>query len=113
MQPADGWCLVRDARYRIGAKIYDEHVRSLFTLYPRQQYKDVNDVWICFQKKFTNLKPILSYMPVRIAYFKQALKEFHEDGVQYVEIRAGLKKVITNVNCVLVTVQHCQSTDSQ
>lgn len=98
-----GWRLVNDVRDEMGATIYDEHVRSLFTLYdknvnPRLQFKDVNDVWNIFLKIFNNVWPILSYMPARRAYVKQVLKEFYEDGVQYVEIRAGLSEVATVLN---------------
>lgn len=92
------WRLVSDVRKEMGATVYDEHVRRLFTLYdknvnPRLQFKDVNDVWICFLNVFANVRPLLMYMPALRAFYKQALKNFYEDGVQYAEIRASLSKV--------------------
>lgn len=106
----EGWRLVSDVRDEMGATIYDEHVRSLFTLYdknvnPRLQFKDVNDVWNIFLKIFNSLWPILSYWPARRAYFKQVLNEFYEDGVQYFEVRAGLSEVITKQ--LFKTFRHC------
>lgn len=92
------WRLVSDVRTEMGAEIYDEHVRSCFTLNdkdvnPKLKYGDTNHVWTDFLMAFNNVWPILSYMPARRAYFKQVLKEIYEDGVQYVEIRAGISEV--------------------
>lgn len=92
------WRRVDDVRAEMGASIYDEHVRSLFTLFdknvdPRIQFRDVNEVWKRFMVIFAKVSPLLLYVPVRKAYYKQALKEMHDDGVQYLEFRGSLTKV--------------------
>lgn len=97
-EEAKEWRLVSDVRDEMGATIYDQHVRSMFSLNdknvnPKLKFWDVNHVWIDFLKLFSNVWPLLSYMPARRAYFQQVLKEFYEDGVQYVEIRAGISEV--------------------
>lgn len=92
------WRLVRDVRTEMGAAKYDELVRSMFTLYdktinPRIQFADINDVWHRFQGLFIQVTPILTYAPVWKSYYKHALKEMHEDGVQYLEFRGTLPPV--------------------
>lgn len=94
----DVWRLCNDVRTEMGAKIYDEHVRKLFTLFdknidPRIQFKDINDVWQRMGDIFRKVTPIVTYIPVRKAYYKQALKEMHDDGVQYLEFRSSLVQV--------------------
>lgn len=95
------WRRVDDVRAEMGASKYDEHVRKLFTLFdkdidPRIQFKDVNEVWNRFTLIFAKIAPILTYVPVRKAYYKQALRELQEDGVQYLELRGTLSKVLFN-----------------
>lgn len=94
-QPCN-WMRVADARKLIGAKRYDEYVRSLFTLYtdtPQTTYKDINEIWAKFQDIFDLLLPIVTYGPVWKEYFKQALEELYSDGVQYLEFRGVLPEV--------------------
>lgn len=93
------WRRVVDVRNEMGATIYDEHVHSLFTLFdknvdPRIQFKDINDVWQRFTAIFMKIAPILRYVPVRKAYYEQALKELQDDGVQYLEFRGSVSKVL-------------------
>lgn len=95
------WRLVKDVRTEMGASVFDEHVRSMFTLYDTNvntttQFQDINDVWDRFRGRFINIRGILAYAPIRRVYFKQALKEFYDDGVQYVEIRTRIPKVGRN-----------------
>lgn len=97
-EEANEWRRVTDVRDEIGAEIYDQLVRRMFTLNdngmnPRLRFGDVNHMWIEFLRLFNNVWPLLSYMPARTAYFQQVLKEFHEDGVQYFEMRAGISEV--------------------
>lgn len=92
------WRLVRDVRAEMGASVYDEHVRTMFTLYdkntnPWAQYRDINEIWDRFLVIFDNVKKILTYLPVRRAYIYRVLRELYEDGVQYVEIRSSLPTV--------------------
>lgn len=98
-RPKNGiWRRVADVRAEMGASKYDKHVRKIFTLFdkdvdPRSQFKDGNDVWNRFEIMFMKINPILSFAPVRKAYYKQALTEVLNDGVQYYEFRAGISKV--------------------
>lgn len=86
------WSLVADERQKMGAEIYDKTIRTLFTLVterPKETYKDINKVW----KKFSNIldltRSIVTYAPVWKEYYKQALRNYYSDGVQYLEIRGG------------------------
>lgn len=93
------WRLVSDVRKEMSAQVYDEIVHNVFTLFnkninPMVQFKDANAVWKRFQGMFSFVNAFLVFMPSRLAYFKQALKEMHDDNVQYVEIRTSLKEVI-------------------
>lgn len=90
------WMLVSEARKLIGEERYDKYVRSLFTLFtdtPQTTYKDINVIWSKFQDIFDLLLPIVTYEPVWKEYFKQALRELYNDGVQYLEFRGVLPDV--------------------
>lgn len=102
------WRLVSDVRAEMGATTYDGYVRSLFTLYDdsadsRLHVKDSSEVWASFSKKFIHMFPMLMFLPARKAYYKQALKEFHEDGAQYVEFR-GSVNLVRLLNCPVLNV---------
>lgn len=92
------WRLVKDVRTETGASKYDREIRKLFTLFdrtvdPRIQFKDINSVWNHFMSIFIRLVPIVTYAPLWKAYYKHALKELQQDGVQYLELRGTLPKV--------------------
>lgn len=92
------WRLVKDVREEMGASQYDQEIRKLFTLFdktvdPRIQFKDINSVWAHFMNIFIRLTPIITYAPVWKTYYKHALKEIQQDGVQYLELRGTLPKV--------------------
>lgn len=86
------WSLVADVRHEMGAALYDKTIRTLFTLVtdrPRETYSDLNMIW----RKFSNILDltgsIIKYAPLLKEYYKQALRNFYADGVQYVELRGG------------------------
>lgn len=92
------WRLVKDVRNEMGAEKYDREIRKLFTLFdrkadPRIQFKDINAVWKHFMNIFSRFQPIVTYAPLWKAYYKHALKELQQDGVQYLELRGTLPKV--------------------
>lgn len=94
--PTDGnsWVLVADVRKN--DKNFDEHLRKLFSLYtpdPFHDYRDINVVWKKFQSLFGAIGPIVTYDVVWRKYYYQALKEFLEDGVFYLEFRGVLPMV--------------------
>uniref|UniRef100_A0A182K2P4 adenosine deaminase n=1 Tax=Anopheles christyi TaxID=43041 RepID=A0A182K2P4_9DIPT len=89
----DDWELVQNIRKRMGKDVYDDQIRQLFSLYttdPQSRYRSINDVWERFSTIFLALNPIVTYQPVWEFYFLEALREFHEDNVQYLEFRGLL-----------------------
>lgn len=93
------WRLVSDVRRDMGRAKYDKYVRTLFTLYdenvqdPKIQFADINEVWRKFRRLFSNVTGLLTYAPIWKAYFKRALAEMLDDGVQYLELRSTLPQV--------------------
>lgn len=103
------WRLVKDVRNEMGAAKYDEHVRTLFTLFdkninPRIQFPDINEVWNRFMGIFMKVGALVTYAPVWKDYYKHALKEMQEDGVQYLEFRGTLPKVFIALNYILLAL---------
>lgn len=93
------WRLVSDARSEMHQTKYDAYVRTLFTLFdkkvnPRIQFTDINDVWNRFMGLFMKIGGIVTYAPVFKSYYKHAMKEMLEDGVQYLEFRGLLPEVL-------------------
>lgn len=89
----DGWETVETVRSRMGVDKYDDEIRQLFTLYdadPLNAYRTINDVWDRFSRLFLALDPIVTYKPVWEYYFREALREFHDDNVMYLEFRGLL-----------------------
>lgn len=56
-------------------------------------HTDVNTVWNDFQQMFDASKDLLMYKPFFEDYHRQMLREFYDDNVQYIELRASLSKV--------------------
>ncbi|XP_050405019.1 adenosine deaminase AGSA isoform X1 [Patella vulgata] len=57
---------------------------------PEIQHVTVNDVWDDFIEAFTMIDGLIQHTPVFIDYIEQAMEEFLQDNVQYLEIRADL-----------------------
>lgn len=89
------WLKVADERARVGRVEYDAHIRSNFTLFTNDPHKfsDINVVWNQFMGLFIRFEPLVTYAPVFKDYYKQALKEMLQDGVQYLELRVLLPPV--------------------
>lgn len=71
----------------------DEQIKSHFTLYPQTNYFDINAVWQKFMDIFILLDGLVTYQPIWGDYFYNSLKDYYEDGVQYIEIRSVLPVV--------------------
>ncbi|CAO1297353.1 unnamed protein product [Diamesa tonsa] len=87
------WRLASDVRKVIGDKIYDAKARPLFTLLvdnPTEAYKDINAVWTKFNHIFMVFGALVTYTEVWKDYFRQALQEMYDDGVQLLEFRGVL-----------------------
>lgn len=97
------WRRVKDVRSKMGALKYDASLRKIFTLFdknvnPRIQFKDTTEVWKRFLGIFDRVGSMIAYAPAREAYFKNALSEMLDDGVQYLEFRSSLSSVCVRFN---------------
>ncbi|KAL9692873.1 hypothetical protein quinque_012158 [Culex quinquefasciatus] len=78
------------------AEAFDLWLESFINLKlrdPELMHTDVNTVWNDFQQIFDALKDLLMYKPFFEDYHRQMLREFYDDNVQYIELRASLSKV--------------------
>lgn len=91
---ATDWQLVSDVRRNDSTfdSFLEKHL-TLFTEDPLHTYKSVDEAWSQFMKIFGVLQPIITYDEVWNEYFLEALAEFLDDGVQYLEFRGVLPTV--------------------
>ncbi|XP_023498637.2 adenosine deaminase 2 [Equus caballus] len=88
------WILLE--KYRRGLQNVTEFDNSLlknFTLMtenPEATYADQNAVWAKFEAIFFTISGLVYYAPVFRDYVFQALEEFYQDSVLYLELRAML-----------------------
>jgi len=61
---------------------------------PEKVYPTSNVIWSRFMNAFTSTFDLLTYAPVFKAYFYEALQQFHDDGVQYMELRSVFPTVL-------------------
>ena len=74
-----------------GAEEVDKYFKSHLSIVvdnPEVAYPNVNTVWAAFAKRFSTLMTLLNFKDLVKDYFYQGLKEFYEDGVQYMEVRS-------------------------
>ncbi|KAH9489262.1 hypothetical protein Btru_057614 [Bulinus truncatus] len=62
---------------------------SIWSENPFQSYPTVNDVWLKLRGYFSSLKGLVQTMEQIRMYVEQALKEFYDDGVQYIEMKTS------------------------
>lgn len=92
-RPGSGWYSVEEERKIVGAQKFDKNLRStisMFTDDPIMQDRDVNSIWKVFLNTFAMVDGVLMYKEAWKAYYLQALKEFEDDGVNYLELRSTL-----------------------
>lgn len=90
------WRLVKEVREQVGSQTYDAKLRKMMSLYsnnPITENRDIDSIWNRFMQIFGILDGIVTYKPVWEDYYRQALEEFYEDGVQYLELRSLLPPV--------------------
>ncbi|EFN85554.1 adenosine deaminase 2 [Harpegnathos saltator] len=63
---------------------------TMITQNPRNAYDTVDKAWKKFNRIFSFITPMLTYKPVYEDQFYQALQEFYDDNVMYVEVRTTL-----------------------
>ncbi|XP_013144576.1 PREDICTED: adenosine deaminase CECR1-like [Papilio polytes] len=89
------WVLLKDLRNLNGAK-FDESLKEYLTLFSESdsvcsKTNDINSIWRKFEKVSNLVSQLIIYRPVTEKFFYEALIEFYEDNIQYIEIRSGLK----------------------
>ncbi|XP_047999194.1 adenosine deaminase 2-like [Leguminivora glycinivorella] len=75
---------------------FDAKLKEHFTLGPEDNMgfnTNVNEAWKEFNKVYHTIKSLINYRPVREKMFYQALKDFYNDNVMYIEIRSGLSSL--------------------
>ncbi|XP_063700429.1 adenosine deaminase AGSA-like [Culicoides brevitarsis] len=94
------WQSVADLRLAKGSEVFDKELHDILSLYSSDssiENRDINYVWRRFKSIFSVLGGIVCYDEVWKAYFYQALQEFLDDGVQYLEFR-GLLPAVYAIN---------------
>ncbi|XP_055900700.1 adenosine deaminase AGSA-like isoform X1 [Biomphalaria glabrata] len=93
--PADNpWELVKTLRAKApDAVMFDKNLLnniSMLSSDPLEMYPTINLVWARFDKYFEQVISLLFNADIMRDYYRQALVEFKEDNVQYIELRAIL-----------------------
>lgn len=97
------WKKVPDERKSKGPQVFDEDLRKRMSLFPVEQFRDINHVWQVFMGIFATINGLLMYVPGWEAYYYNALKEFRDDNVNYLEFRTTLPIVSRCVELLLLT----------
>ncbi|CAH2093628.1 unnamed protein product [Euphydryas editha] len=88
------WQLLADARNNTENIItFDQNLKKHFTLYSKNESDwktDINSIWKKFNKVISTIKDFIAYRPIREKFFYEALKEFYNDKVTYIEVRSSL-----------------------
>ncbi|XP_064606619.1 adenosine deaminase AGSA-like [Liolophura sinensis] len=90
------WELVRNRRENsTDVEEFDEWLKRQMSLL-RDDLASTNptqdDIWKQFTSCFSVMNGMVYYPPVVRDYFRRALQEFHDDNVQYIEVRILLKE---------------------
>lgn len=89
-QVPEGWVPARDlARTRPNLR---SELLKLYTLGPEDAACE--NIWDEFEAIFQRVDGFISYRPVFVAYYRQALLDMAKDGVQFVELRTGIDPVL-------------------
>ncbi|XP_045175123.2 adenosine deaminase AGSA-like [Mercenaria mercenaria] len=94
LNPDCPWKLVSHFRKDSGdVTKFDDLLVKTMILTDEYANLDINTVWTRFELILTRANGLINYKPVFGDYFYEALREFHSDNVQYVEVRALLPEV--------------------
>ncbi|EDW60449.2 adenosine deaminase 2-A [Drosophila virilis] len=86
------WQTMEQLRDYRGEENLNRHLQNAFSMYPMVEKTTSAAAWQHLMKISLLLDGLLRYPPVWGKYFYNALKEFYEDGAQYVEVRTRLKR---------------------
>ncbi|XP_077984761.1 adenosine deaminase 2-like [Glandiceps talaboti] len=100
-QPTDNstcvWKLVETERNEYGdVEAFDKMLYDSMSMVvedPHTMYTNQHEVWQYFEDYFAAVDGIVFYSETFKDYFVEGLKEFYNDGVQFVEIRALLQPI--------------------
>ncbi|EDX10892.1 adenosine deaminase 2 [Drosophila simulans] len=84
------WEPMEEFRERRGEKNVTKYLTRRFSMYPFSKFISNNQAWAHFMGIFILLDGLLCHAPIWAEYYYNALKEFSEDGVQYLELRSLL-----------------------
>ncbi|KAH8418666.1 hypothetical protein KR222_009233, partial [Zaprionus bogoriensis] len=87
------WQTMEDLRNRRGEEAVNKTLNQAFSMYSLSNPKSNADAWQHLLNIFRLVDGLLRYYPIWGEYFYNALKEFNEDGVQYVEVRSLLPRL--------------------
>nr|XP_034827618.1 adenosine deaminase 2-like [Maniola hyperantus] len=89
------WQLLSELRNSTeNLQAFDDKLKSHFTMYSDDEKDytgDTNYVWKRFDKVAETIRDLIAYRPAREKFFYEALREFYNDKVMYIEVRSGLK----------------------
>jgi len=80
--------LLRDCRMLPWCRCRLYRQLTLIVDNPEDVYSTADAVWLRFESLFISTFGLLLYAPVFKAYFYEALQQFYDDGVQYMELRS-------------------------
>jgi len=82
----DGDLSHSDVAFGVISRLYKQ--LTLVVDEPEKVYPTANVIWSRFASAFVSTFDLLTYAPVFKAYFYEALQQFYDDGVQYMELRS-------------------------
>jgi adenosine deaminase-related growth factor len=88
----EGWMKVSEVRnkYKKGTAAFDQWLYECFTIVPTNKEDIVyteNELWDRFNRTFTSIRGIFSYVPFTKLYLEQIMERYSRKDLQQVEIR--------------------------
>ena len=85
------WVQINKARKKMGTSIVNGMIFNSLQLTAEKVTRNIDSVWIEFEKVFITLSDIINYVPAFEQYMYQGFEEFRKDNVQYIEVFAVFK----------------------
>jgi len=70
---------------------------------PEKVYPTADVIWSHFVSTFLTTLDLLQYAPVFKGYFYEGLRQFYDDGVQYLELRAMFSPVFDDILFIFIS----------